>query len=299
MKKWICLPLCALLLAALFCASQAKITQSEENAIRVYFASGSVSSGSALAWETRVLDPNQDAIQQLVTWLLAGPNETDHEAVLPGGVTLISRRLAGTTLTLNFSSEYSDLTGAHLTLANGAVVSTLTQLDEVEGVVILSAGEPVLADSTVPLTAENFDLSGKSADPVTLKLSLYFLSENATDVISESREIQASDDSVSAAARAVLEALCAGPSTKGLRSFLPRSTDGISFKIKKKTCTLTIDDEWRSALLDSSGRATLSAWALTASLTGLDGIDQVTYEQDDAKVAGLSDKEIAAVYDGS
>ena len=51
--------------------------------------------------------------------------------------------------------------------------------------------------------------------------------------------------------------------------------------------------------MDSSGRATLSAWALTASLTGLDGIDQVTYEQDDAKVAGLSDKEIAAVYDGS
>ena len=136
---------------------------------------------------------------------------------------------------MNFSNEYSDLTGADLTLANAAVVMTLTQLEEVEGVVILSAGEPFLADSTVHLTAENFDLSGRSSDPVTIKLSLYFLSENGTDVISESREIQASDDSVSAAAQAVLDTLCAGPTTKGLRSFLPNSTDGISFKIKKKT----------------------------------------------------------------
>lgn len=296
MKKWICLPLCALLLAALFCTSQAQIPQADENAIRVYFVSDSAHSSSALVWESRVLDPNQDAIQQLVTWLLAGPEAVDHEAILPGGVTLISRHLAGTTLTLNFSNEYSDLTGADLTLANAAVVMTLTQLEEVEGVVILSAGEPVLADSTVPLTAENFDLSGRSSDPVTIKLSLYFLSENGTDVISESREIQASDDSVSAAAQAVLDTLCAGPTTKGLRSFLPNSTDGISFKIKKKTCTLTIDDQWRSALLDSSGKATLSTWALTASLTGLDGIDLVTYEQDGTEVSGLSDKEIAAVY---
>lgn len=298
MKKWICLPLCALLLAALFCASQAKTAQTEETAIRVYFVSDSMSSSSVLAWESRVLDPNQDAIQQLVTWLLAGPNEADHETILPSDVTLISRHLAGTTLTLNFSSEYSDLTGADLTVANGTVVTTMTQLDEVEGVVILSAGEPVLADSTVPLTAENFDLSGKSADPVTVKLSLYFLSENAADVISEAREIQASDDSVSAAAQAVLDTLCAGPSTKGLRSFLPSSTDGISLKIKKKTCTLSIDDEWRSALLDSNGKATLSAWALTASLTGLDGIDQVTYVQDCTEIPGLLDKEIAAVYNG-
>lgn len=298
MKKWICLPLCALLFAALFCASQAKTAQSEEASIRVYFASDSIHSNSVLAWESRTLDPNRNSIQQLATWLLAGPNDADHRAVLPSGVTLISRHLAGTTLTLNFSAEYSDLTGADLTVANGAVVATMTQLDEVEGVVILSAGEPVLADSTVPLTAENFDLSGRGADPVTVKLPLYFLSENATDAIPESREIQASNNSLSAAAQAVLDTLCAGPSTKGLRSFLPGSTDGLSFKIEKKICTLTIDDQWRSALLDSHGKATLSAWALTASLTGLDGIDQVVYQQNGTEVPGLSDKEIATAYHG-
>ena len=138
MKKWICLPLCALLLVALFCASQAKTTQAEENTIRVYFVSNSLRSSSVLAWESRVLDPNQDSIQQLVSWLLAGPNHPDHEAILPSGVTLISKHLADSTLTLNFSSEYSDLTGADLTVANGSVVATMTQLEEVDGVVILS-----------------------------------------------------------------------------------------------------------------------------------------------------------------
>lgn len=147
-----------------------------------------------------------------------------------------------------------------LTLANASVVLTMTQLEAVDGVVILSAGEPVLSNSTVPLTAEDFDLSGKSADPVTVKIPLYFLSENASDVIPESREIQASTSSVSAEVQAVLDALCAGPKTKGLRSFLPATSDGLSPKLKNKTCTLTIDDEWRNALLNSDNKATLSAW---------------------------------------
>ena len=212
-------------------------------------------------------------------------------------MTLISQHRNGSTLTLNFSDEYSDLSDAALTLANASVVLTMTQLEAVDGVVILSAGEPVLSNSTVPLTAEDFDLSGKSADPVTVKIPLYFLSENASDVIPESREIQASTSSVSAEVQAVLDALCAGPKTKGLRSFLPATSDGLSPKLKNKTCTLTIDDEWRNALLNSDNKATLSAWALTASLSGLEGIDQVVYQQDDLEVPGLSDKEIAAIYD--
>ena len=132
---------------------------------------------------------------------------------------------------------------------------------------------------------------------MTVKIPLYFLSENASDVIPESREIQASTSSVSAEVQAVLDALCAGPKTKGLRSFLPATSDGLSPKLKNKTCTLTIDDEWRNALLNSDNKATLSAWALTASLSGLEGIDQVVYQQDDLEVPGLSDKEIAAVHD--
>ena len=296
MKKWICLPLCALLLTALFCAGQVRIATEEEHAIRVYFTSHSMRSSSALVWESRVLNPDRDAVQQLAAWLLAGPKAADHEAILPGGVTLISQHRNGSTLTLNFSDEYSDLSDAALTLANAYVVLTMTQLEAVDGVVILSAGEPVLSNSTVPLTAEDFDLSGKSADPVTVKIPLYFLSENASDVIPESREIQASTSSVSAEVQAVLDALCAGPKTKGLRSFLPATSDGLSPKLKNKTCTLTIDDEWRNALLNSDNKATLSAWALTASLSGLEGIDQVVYQQDDLEVPGLSDKEIAAVY---
>ena len=42
MKKWICLPLCALLLTALFCAGQVRIATEEEHAIRVYFTSHSI-----------------------------------------------------------------------------------------------------------------------------------------------------------------------------------------------------------------------------------------------------------------
>lgn len=297
MKKWICLPLAALLLIALFCATQFKTVSAAKHTFQVYFRSNSMTSSSALEPETRTLNPKEDSIPQLLQWLLDGPQETDHSDVLPEGVTLISQTLHDSVLTLNFSKEYSELTGVDLTVANGSIVLTMTQLKGVDGVTILSAGEQVLPSTTLPLTANDFDLSGKSADPVELTLPLYFLSQNGTDAISENRTIQASATSVSASAQAALDALCAGPVTKGLRSFLPATTDGVSVQIKNGTCSLTVTDAWCSILLDADGAPTLSAWALTATLTGIDGIDQVSFlDEQGAELPGLSEKRIAAIY---
>lgn len=297
MKKWICLPLCALFVAALYYIGLSETTTAAKHTMSVYFMSTSMNSGSVLTTESRVLDPHQDAIRQLIQFLLDGPKDADHHPALPDDVTLISEKLNGSVLTINFSDEYSELTGAALTVANASVVLTMTQLEKVDSVRILSAGEPVLPTNTAPLTAADFDLSGKSADPVTLKLPLYFPSKNGTDVFSEKRAIQASASSVSAEAQAVLDALCAGPETEGLRSSFPASPEKLTLKFKNKICSLTVDDEWRNVLLNAHGKATLSAWALTASLTELDGIDQVRYLNNNTEIPGLSEKEIAAVYD--
>ncbi len=296
MKKWICLPLCVLLLLALFCAGQSKTSATTEHTIRVYFLSSNMTSDSALIPESRILDPKQDSVQQLIQWLLADPKDADHDPLFPSSVTLISKKLSDSVLTLNFSSEYSELTGADLTVANAAVVLTVTQLEDIDGVILLSAGERVLPNTTLPLTTDDFDLSGKSADPVGINVPLYFLSENGVDVVAEPREVQASDSSISSAAQAVLDALCTGPQTKGLHSFFPTTSEGVTLKIKSKTCFLTINDVWRNVLLDADAHATLSAWAITATLTGVDGIDQVIYLEDSTEIPGLSNKEIAAVY---
>lgn len=296
MKKWFCLLLAALFAGALFWVGLRVTVQNEADMLRVYVISDNIHSGSSLVWEYRKPDPERDPEQQLVDWLLIEPQKAEHRAAIPGGVTLLSRKLEDGILTLNFSEGYGDLNGASKSLANGAVVLTMTQLESVNGVVIRSAGEPVTGGNALTLTPEMFDLSGRSADPVVLALPLYFLSDDGGEVVPESREIQASDEAPATEVRAVLNTLCAGPETEALRSPYPSAADQVSLTVRERRCVLSVDNQWRDVLLDAQGKATLSAWALSASLTGLDSIDQVVYQQNGAEIPGLTETAIAAVY---
>ena len=296
MKKWICLLLAVLLAAALFWTGRRVTTQHEVDALRVYVVSDNIHTGSGLVWEYRQADPEQDTVQQLIEWLLSEPEQAEHQSAVPGGVTLLSRELKDGILVLNFSEGYGDLSGAARSLANGAVVLTMTQLETVNGVIIQSAGEPVTGKLSLPLTAEMYDLSGRSADPIVLALQLYFLTADGTEAVAESREIQASDDTPATEVRAVLDALCAGPETEALQSPYPPANDEVSLTVRERRCVLSVDEQWRDILLDPQGKATLTAWALSASLTGLDGIDQIVYQYNGAEIPGLSEAEIAASY---
>ena len=282
--------------AALVCMGQVGPVLPAGDTVRVYFASDNLRTDSALVWEKRSPDPGRDPVEQMVDWLLEGPQAAHNLPTLPGGVTLLSHERKGAVLTLNFSKGYGDLSGADLSIANGSVVLTLTQLNNVDSVVILSAGEPVEGSSALPLTAEDFDLSGRSADPITLNLPLYFLSADGSEVVSESRRLQTASPAPADAARAVLEALCAGPERNNLRPSYPPNADGVSVKIENSRCVLNVDGRWLDALLDRKGKPTLTAWALTASLSGLEDIDQIDFRQGGRTVPGLSETEISSVY---
>ena len=162
------------------------------------------------------LDSEKDVVNQLVHALLSKPKRSELTSPFPKGTTLLSARLKDGVLTLNFSKEYGDLTGAKRTLANGAVVLTMTQLKQVDSVVILAVGESVLpGKSEEPLTAEDFDLSGMSADPIPLKTTLYFPSEDGTQVLHETRTLQAATTNQTSAIQAVLRRPVRRPRTEG------------------------------------------------------------------------------------
>lgn len=298
MKKWLlCIPLGVLLLLAIYGASQLKSTPTDQQNYDLYFLSDSYASGSALDTESYTLDGEKEVIKQLVHALLSKPERVDLTTPFPKGTTLLSHKLKDKVLTLNFSKEYGDLTGAKRTLANGAVVLTMTQLKQVDSVVILAAGESVQpGKSEEPLTAEDFDLSGMSADPISLKTTLYFPSEDGTKVLHETRTLEASTAHQTGSIQAVLNALCAGSERKGAAAYLPATTDGVSIRLEKKVCLLSLPDQWMQALLDEDGKANLAAWALSASLTELDGVNQVSYWNHGTEIPGLSAGEIEKVY---
>ena len=139
-------------------------------------------------------------------------------------------------------------------------------------------------------------LSGMSADPIPLKTTLYFPSEDGTKVLHETRTLEASTAHQTGSIQAVLDALCAGSERKGAAAYLPATTDGVSIRLEKKVCLLSLPDQWMQALLDEDGKANLAAWALSASLTELDGVNQVSYWNHGTEIPGLSAGEIEKVY---
>ena len=112
-----------------------------ENVYQVYFLGQETGSPSALVPEARTLDPEEDPIQGLLERLLEGPSGDDLAAVIPSSVTLRGWELNGGLLIVDFSSRYASLSGIDLTLADYSVVLTLTQLAEVEAVMITAEGE--------------------------------------------------------------------------------------------------------------------------------------------------------------
>lgn len=94
----------------------------------------------ALGREFRPLTGEAEPLEDLLNLLLAGPEGKDLTSPFPRGTALRSWRLEEGRVTLDLSEAYSGLAGVELTLADGCIVLTLCQLEEVEEVYITVEG---------------------------------------------------------------------------------------------------------------------------------------------------------------
>ena len=143
----------------------------------LYFAvSRDVASGPAL--DTEPYDPDScTAVHpegescpspgDLMQALLAGPQEEGHRSPFPRGVTLSSwgwdEEQPGN-LQIRLSEQYGGLTDIALTLADYAIVLTLSQLEGVETVEIASGGRAISYRSHQILSEEEAELPGSGAE---------------------------------------------------------------------------------------------------------------------------------------
>jgi spore germination protein GerM len=102
----------------------------------------------------------QPDARQLLTALIAGPDEAELSGPIPQSVSVRSCRLEEGVLYVDLSEEYGGLTGIKLTLADYAITLTLCQLDGVDGVCITAAGEALSYRSHQILTPEEVILTG-------------------------------------------------------------------------------------------------------------------------------------------
>lgn len=130
--------------------------------------------GSDAAGGNRIylVDPGEDRLlrsvpreaatgAELIEVLLAGPNDDElaaqYSSVIPAGTKLLSARSQGQVLTIDLSSEITEITGQNLAQAVAQIVYTASELDGIEA---------------VQLRVENEELTWPTASPGSTSATL-------------------------------------------------------------------------------------------------------------------------------
>lgn len=247
---------------------------------------------SALVGEPWTQAPSSPGVEAYVDRMLEGPEDPGLYTVFPEQLRLLSWEEEGGVLTLDFSEEYSELTGISLTLANACLTLTLTQLDQVEEVQAIVTGKP-LPEGGAALSPEDLLLDGQTPDPVTLGFQLYFPLTEGEGLGTEYREAELSGTTLADQADAVVRLLSKGPRHTQTMSNPFQGLEGkLECRMVEDVCLLTLTQGWTQVLVESPQ----ARQALVNSLCELEGVEGVAFEDGEGEIPQLSGT-FQAVYD--
>ena len=210
-----------------------------------------------------------ESVPDLLTALLAGPPpDSELISLIPPGTELLSWSVSGRTAYVKLSDGYVQLSGIDRTIADYCVTLTLSQLSEVDRVE-LSAGD---GDSRVLRTGDVI-FSGAEEEPVDVPASLYFQRTGSASLTFELRVFRLTEDETPA--RAVLEALIAGPQDASLVGLLPQELTVRAVWVDDGVCYADLSNALLAAMPDSPMEQELVITSIVDTLCSLDTVDQV------------------------
>ena len=281
-KRFLAFGLVMLLILLPACGKSS--SQEDEDSFLIYYVlednDGLESAIEGVEWEG-----SQD-VETIFARLCADP-VTDVALVssIPEDTSLQSWKLEDGILYLDLSGEFGTLTGIELTIADSCLVLTLCQLEEVSGVSITADGETLMEDAV--LTPQDVMLTGGEGDTGTLYVTLYFPLSDGTGMGSEERELTITENRSSA--ESILDALCAGPESKELSSFLPESSVGITLWIEEEICYVNLTEEWQLFLEEDWEELQTNLLCIVNSLAELDDVESVQFLMDGAEIEEWED----------
>lgn len=263
----------ALLAAALLLALAACLPPAaEEDGLRLWFAVPAEeqmqevrTALGACAYE------GAESVPALLEGLLSGP-PADSGLVnpIPQGTRVVSWSLENRVAQVELSEDYGELSGIDLTIADYCVTLTLCQLPGVDGVRV-TAGEK-LRDRRV-LRAGDVIFSGAEEEPVDVPATLYFRRTGSGTLGSELRVFRLTEDE--APAKAVLEALIAGPQDGGLSMLLPPGVEVRSAWVDDGVCHADFTAALLEGIPDAPEDQELLISSLVETLCSLDTVERV------------------------
>ena len=303
MKRYLALLLCAVLLLALGCMSgYSEKNEQEGIAYNLYFQADdlqNVSGDGALQAEQVVLpedvaDHPEEAAEVLLGMLLDGPRNENLKSSVPLGTELLSAKMNGSQLTVDFSAAYGTLSGIALTMADYAVALTMVQIPAVLSVRITVHGRELAYRDKQVFSAKDVLLAPAGDVVGTVDAVLYYLGENGA-LSTERRvlELYEGDTQVDVVTRALEN----GSESKNLSTPFPEGFRVRSVWQEGGVCYVNLP----SALLETlprDGSVDQALRALGRSLCSLESVRETRFLVDGEFVPKYGDANVAGSYVG-
>lgn len=223
-------------------------------------------------------ESTEEIISQMLVYLAKTPEKLEYKAPLSMGITINSIEINANRVTIDFASDYKELSTTKEVLIRAAIVKTIVQISAVRYVVFTIDGEPLVDVKGQPvgwMTADTFIYNDGNAintyDEVVIKL--YFANESGDMLIGAYRDKFYSTNVP--LELFVVEELIAGPSGQvvGLYPTINSETKIISVSTSDGVCYVNLD----SAFLTPVNNVPIenSVYSIVNSLTELSTVKKV------------------------
>ncbi|MCX7709365.1 MAG: GerMN domain-containing protein [Clostridia bacterium] len=234
---------------------------------------------SAIPSEKReVLVKDGAVMRAAVEALIEGPKTKGLVKAIPEGTKILGMKRDGTTAVVDFSKEYSTLSGTAEIVQRGSIVNTLTSVNGIEKVRILVQGKELIGPSGKPfgdMSRFAVDSKGKPVQGEKKTLTLYFGNSNADAVAAEKREVTVNKgDSLE---KIVFEELKKGPKQAGHHPVIPTGTVLLSAATKDGVCTLNLSQQFVDNHKGGSAGESMTVYSIVDSLTEIPGVKKVQF----------------------
>ena len=237
----------------------------------------------------------KDMIVEELSLLCSVPDNKELKATLTSGINIITYSYDGEQVIVSLGEKYKELSRTTEVLTRAALVRSLTNIPEVNYVMLTVNGESLTDTSGNAIGAMTSDMfvnnAGAQVEAVdsTVTLRLYFANEEGDGLVAVNRELAHNADiSNVPMEKLVVEQLISGPANDDTYPTISPDTKLVNITVRDNICYLTFD----SAMLTAVNNVTtdVTVYSLVNSLVELSNINKVQISIDGNKDGKFRDK---------
>ena len=273
--------LLALAVLAAACAAR-PAGESEETGWPLYFLAEDSAGGDAIQVSREELGlaenpPLPEAARAIVERLLSGSSDGRFLSPLPAGTELIGVEIRDRVVYLDFSGQLGNLSGVDLTLADYCLTLSLTALEGISAVRILSQGRPLGQQPKQIFYERDVLLSTRDDVLQTVEVTLFFANE-AGALAGERRNLDLYEGQT--LAENLVTALLEGPSDRTLSAVIPEGFQVNTVRVEDGVCYVNLPASSLELLPEEERLQQQILWSLADSLYSIETIESIRFLAD-------------------